>query len=85
MPPRDPRLCPALKRSMPGDSVPGGEIRFTRDPWLILFGDGQWHQVEVRAWRKDRHGRVVVDIEWRIQGEMWGESYVADAERMREA
>jgi hypothetical protein len=84
MPPNDPRLRPALERSLPADAVPGGEIRYARGRWLVLFGDGDWHPVQVRAWRKDRAGRDVADVEWSIAGETWGESYQVDKAKMRE-
>jgi len=84
MPPRDPRLCPALERSLPADAVPGGPRLSVREPWLVLFGDGQEHQVTVRAWRKDRQDRDVIDVEWHAAGDTWGESYRADLRKMRE-
>lgn len=67
---------------MPADAVPAGMIRFARDPWLVLFGDGGWYPVEVRAWRKDRSRRYVIDVEWHTGGETWGESYLADPAMM---
>jgi hypothetical protein len=85
MPPRDPRLRPALERALPADS-PGHDpgYRSGRSPWLFLFGDGEWHQVTVRAWWRDRLGREVVDIQWHIDGDTWEETYLASPERMRE-
>jgi len=84
MPPRDPRLCPALERALPAGDVPGGEYRPVREPCLVMFGDGQWHQVTVRARRKDRLGRDIIDIEWHAAWSTWNESYVATPELMRE-
>jgi hypothetical protein len=86
MPPRDPRLCPALERALPADS-PGHDpgYRPDRSPWLFLFGDGEWRPVSVRAWWRDRHGREVVQVEWHADGGTYGESYLADPEKMREA
>lgn len=86
MPPRDPRLCPALERALPGDS-PGHDPGW-RDggnaPWLFLFGDGEWHRVSVRAWWADKFARQVVQIEWYAAGSTWGEAYLVSEERMRE-
>lgn len=85
MPPRDPRLCPALDRALPGDS--GGHAGYRPDanaPWDFLFGDGQWHRVSVRAWWLDRLDRQVVLIEWHAAGSTWSETYLASAEKMRE-
>jgi hypothetical protein len=85
VPPRDPRLRPALEVARPADS-PGHDpgYRSDRSPWLFLFGDGEWHQVTVRAWWRDRLGREVVDIQWHIDGDTWEETYLASPERMRE-
>jgi len=85
VPPRDPRLCPALERALPADS-PGHDpgYRGERSPWLFLFGDGGRHPVTVRARWADRHGREVVEIEWHGGGDTWSEAYLADPERMRE-
>jgi hypothetical protein len=85
MPPRDPRLCPALERALPADS-PGRDpgYRDDRSPWLFLFGDRQWHPVTVVAWWTDRHSREIVQIEWHIDGSTWDESYVFDAAKARE-
>lgn len=84
MPPRDPRLCPALERALPADDVRGGPYRADGQRWLVLFGDGDWHPVTVRAWRKDRYGRDVIGIEWHAALETWGESYVAEPGKIRE-
>jgi hypothetical protein len=82
MPPRDPKLCPALDRAMPADDV-AGTMRDDGTIWLVLFGDGEEHSVTVRAWRTDRLGRDVVDVEWYAAGTTWGESYIADLDRIR--
>lgn len=86
MPPRDPRLCPALERALPADS-PGRDPGW-RDglnlPWRFLFGDGEWHVVRARAWWTDRHGRAVVEIEWHAAGDTWNESYLVNREHIRE-
>ena len=85
MPPRDPRLCPALERALPGDS-PGRDPgrRPDNSPWLFLFGDHEWHRVTARAWWTDRHGREVVQVEWHADGSTFEETYLADPEKMRE-
>jgi hypothetical protein len=82
MPPRDPRLCPALDRALPADDRPG-PVRMERIVWEVLFGDGAWHPVTVRARRTDRLGRDVVDVEWYSEGENWSESYVVDEAKLR--
>jgi hypothetical protein len=51
---------------------------------MFLFGDGYWHPVSVRARWRDRHGREVVQVEWSADGSTWGESYLADLEKMIE-
>lgn len=87
MPPRDPRLCPDLERAIPSDTVPGSS-RVPERPELyeVLFGDGEWHLVSVRAWRLDWHGRRVIHVSWSAEGSTWNESYLAAGpERMREA
>lgn len=85
MPPRDPRLCPALRRALPANSE--GYTEWKHDGRLheALFGDGLWHAVTVKARWLDRHRRAVVQLEWSIGAESWGESYLADSERIREA
>jgi hypothetical protein len=86
MPPRDPKLCPALERALPRDSP--GRDPGRRDglnlPWDLVFGDHEWHRVRARAWWTDRLGREVVEIEWHADGSTWGESYIVDRSRMRE-
>lgn len=86
MPHRDPRRNPALELAIPADS-PGdsGTHRSARDPWEMLFGDGQWRSVQVVAWWRDKYGRWVVQVEYHVQGEgTHDEMYLADPERMRE-
>lgn len=85
MPPRDPRLCPALERALPGDSGTFDGYRPDRSPWLFLFGSGEWHPVSARGWWTDRQGRPVVQVEFHIDGSTYGEAYLVDPERMREA
>jgi hypothetical protein len=86
MPPRDPRLCPALEVARPVD--PPGRDPGCRDggnsPRLFLFGDGEWHRVSVRAWWHDRYGRQVVQVEFHADGSTYEETYLAEAEKMRE-
>jgi hypothetical protein len=84
MPPRDPRLRPALERALPGDSGIFDGYRDDNSPWRFLFGDGEWHPVSVRAWWTDRHGRTVVQVEWHAAGSTWEESYLFDEEKARE-
>jgi hypothetical protein len=81
-----PRDRPALERAMPADDVPGGQYRADRRTWLVLFGDGDWHPVTVKAWRADRRGREVVDIEFWDAAELATRtgSYVVDRQKVRE-
>lgn len=86
MAPRDPRLRPALEVSWPADADPAAPARRGSgwDLRLVLFGDGEWHRVTVRAWRTDKAAREVIDVEWRAAGSTWSESYLFNAERVRE-
>lgn len=84
MPPRDPRKCPALERALPADDLPGStHVPGWPERRLVLFGDGEWHPVSVTAWRRDREGAVVIDVEWYADGSGWSESYRYDGERVR--
>jgi hypothetical protein len=84
LPPRDPRLRPALERADPGDSGIFDGYRADDSPWRFTFGDGEEHPVTVRGWWLDKRGRQVVGIEWRIAGSTWNESYLVASEKMRE-
>ena len=85
VPPRDPRHRPDLERAMPSDDVPGGQYREDGRTWLVLFGDGDWRPVTVKAWRADRRGREVADIEYWDAGELATRtgSYVVDRQKVR--
>ena len=82
MTPRDPDLCPDLERAHPADDIPGGPYREDGVNWLVRFGDGVWYPVTVRAWRADRLGREVIDVEFFAGLTDWGASYLADRRRM---
>jgi hypothetical protein len=84
VPTLDPRLRPALGQAKPADDIPGGPFRADGSLWLILFADGGWHPVTVKAWRRDRQGQDVIDAEWHAELGTWSGTYVADPERMRE-
>lgn len=88
MPP-SPRNSPALEVARPGDTTTGRDHGWHRDTsetgWEMIFGDGQWHPVDVRAWWADDRGRDVVAIEWHAELSTWCESYRADPGQMREA
>jgi hypothetical protein len=81
MPPRDPRECPALTEEPPGDDVDNGTWRKLGEPREVLFGDGSWRPVTAVAWWLNRDGQPVVQLQWRS----WGQAYIADPERIREA
>ena len=85
MPSRDRRLNPALERALPADSVGYTDWEHVGRLCEALFGSGQWHPVTVKARWRDRLGRRVVQVEWSIAGDTWGETYVHDPERVREA
>lgn len=69
---------------MPADAIPGGPYRGDGNVWMILFGDGGWHPVTVKAWRRDRLGRDVIDAEWHAELATWSGAYVARPEKVRE-
>jgi hypothetical protein len=59
-------LNPALEVALPADAAAGD---YEHDHALCEFlrGDGEWHSVTIRGWRKDVHGRQVVDVESQFQ------------------
>lgn len=80
----DARFNPALDPAAPTDAAPGRNVS-VHDPWRIEFGDGRWRQVTVRAWRQDRFGRDVIDIEWWTpEAGAYTGAYVADRKLMEE-
>jgi hypothetical protein len=85
MPPRDARLCPALERALPGDSIDYTDYRVVRELREVLFGDGDWHPVTLRAVWRDRGGRWVAKLEWSIGGETWTEALLVDEKKDRAA
>ena len=66
---------------MPADAV-AEPWRPDNSAWLVLFGNGKWRVMMVKAWRKDRVGRDVVDVEFWAQGSTWSEAYVVDPKKM---
>jgi hypothetical protein len=87
MPP-SPRNSPALTPTESRDTT-RENIGWHRDEsptgWEMLFGDGEWHSVDVRAWWLDDRGRQVVQIEWFAELTTWGGTFLADIPgRMRE-
>jgi hypothetical protein len=86
MPP-SPRNRPALEVAKPGDTTrrDGGWHRDESETgWEALFGDGQWHPVDVRAWWEDDRGRAVVQLYWHAEMDTFGEAFLFDPERVRE-
>jgi hypothetical protein len=86
MPPRDPEECPALREAPPADDVPNGTWRELGDPWKVLFGDpggDDWREVTAMASWRNRHGKPVVQVEWRDGATTWGGAYITDPERIR--
>jgi hypothetical protein len=84
MPPRDPRLCPDLERARPADSTGDSDYRSVREIREVLFGDGEWREVQLRAQWLDMAGRLVIQLEWSANRERWTEAYVSDPERVRD-
>lgn len=76
-------LNPALERAHPQDIVPGSYRPGRGDIWEALFGDGQWHRIQVLAWMTTRDGRDVVQAAWHAEGGTYTAMYLADPERMR--
>jgi hypothetical protein len=92
MPPRDPRECPALREAPPADDVDNGTWRELGEPREVLFGDpddpadpDDWREVTAVAWWLNRHGQPVIQLLWSSGGTMWGQAYIADPARIREA
>lgn len=84
MPPSDPRENPSLKRALPADTVANGTRAADGNPAEVLFGDGSWRLVTIVARWDDRHGRPVVQLSWHAAGTGWSESYLYEAEKVRE-
>jgi hypothetical protein len=84
MPPRDPRLCPALELADVGDPTVAG-YRLDGDVWKVMFEEDpeRWDDATVVAWWKDGSGRQVVQLRWHAAGSTWAEAYLADGRRMR--
>jgi hypothetical protein len=92
MPPSDPRERPALEEALPSAGIRDGTWRAVGEPAEVLFGDPHhpggphdWRLVTVVARWQDRRGRPVVQLEWSAALTMWGGTYVASPERIREA
>lgn len=87
MPPPGRRHSPALERARPGDSdTDPPDWREDGRLHEMLFGDGSWYPVTVLARWTDRHGREVVQVSWSAGGESrYGEMFIADAAKIREA
>jgi hypothetical protein len=86
MPPH-PRNRPALKTALSSDTRRPGDHGWRpgrREPWMALFGDGQWRTVEVLAWWEDDLGRSVVQIEWFAELSTWGGSFVVEPGKLRD-
>lgn len=84
MPHYDPRLNPALDVARPSDS-PGSSPSYRRahDPWRVVFGSGDWQDVQVLAWWQDRYRRWVAQLDWHVRGEgTYTETYLADPGKM---
>jgi hypothetical protein len=86
MPPRDPRECPALEESPPGNDAPG-TWRSVREPREVLFGDPageDWRLVTVIAWWLDLDGRPVAHMEYREGLSLRTGAYIVDQHRIRD-
>lgn len=84
MPHWNPRLNPALRRAHPQDIAPGSARPVRDEIREALFGDGQWHHIEVLAWMTTRDGRDVVQAAWHADDGTYTAMYLADPERLRE-
>lgn len=83
MPPTDSKLRPALERVKPDDMRPGSsEPVLFPEPWKILFGDGEMHDVSVTGRAGAAGEREVVQVEWSARGELWSEWYYAVGAKM---
>lgn len=83
MPPADSKLRPALERVKPDDMRPGSsEPVLFPEPWKILFGDGEWHDVSVTGRAAATGGREVIQVEWSARGELWTGWYFAAGAKM---
>jgi hypothetical protein len=80
---RDARLCPDLERALPADSVEYTDYRVVRELREVMFGDGDWHPVTLRAVWRGRDGRWVAKLEWSIDAEGWTDAYVAEPGKIR--
>lgn len=86
MPP-SPRNSPALEAARPGDTTrrdTGWHRDESETGWEMLFGDGGWHPVDVRAWWTDDRGRQVVQAYWTAEYSTWGGEFLFDPEKARE-
>jgi hypothetical protein len=87
MPP-SPRNRPALEVARSRDSRRPGDHGWHRDEsetgWEMMFGDGGWRLVDVRAWWTDDRGRDVVQIYWAAELSTWTGEFVADVQKMQE-
>jgi hypothetical protein len=83
-----PRDRPSLEIASPGDTTGLGHgwRDGHRHRWEMLFGDGRWRPVAVRAWWSDDRGRLVVQVEWWDEAGMTtrGGTYLVDRQKMRE-
>jgi hypothetical protein len=85
--PPSPRNSPALGVAKPGDTTrrdTGWHRDDSETGWVMLFGDGQWHPVDVRAWWADDRGRQVVQVAWHAEMSTWIEAYLFDPAKARE-
>lgn len=83
MPPRDPRLCPALETAPP-DAVKNVGVLSFPELWKVRFGGKaeNWHAVRVTARNISPPWREVVHCYWSIAGSTWTEDYFFDGSKM---
>jgi hypothetical protein len=90
MPPRDPKLRPALEVARPGDFKGARhELAPFPEPWRILFGresdssqEDKWQNANVTGRWYTPDGREIVNVEWSARGERWTETYFAVEAKM---
>jgi hypothetical protein len=75
MPPR-----PALEPASPSEPAEAVTVRELAE---VLFTDGEWRPVRIRARWRDPSGREVVQVEYHAGGDTRSGAFVMDEAKMR--